>query len=133
MDMHDLTQRVIGCAFRVHNQLGAGYLEKVYENALAIELGEAGLAVQQQCPIKVYYHGQPIGDFFADLLVESCLIVEIKAVREIAREHEVQLVNYLTATSINDGLLLNFGPSVNVKHKYRVYQAQSTQRSPCQP
>jgi len=122
MEINALTERVIGCAYAVHNQLGAGYLEKVYENALRIELEEAGLAVMQQYPIPVHYRSRVVGDFFAVLMIENRLIVELKAVRAIAKEHEVQLVNYLTATGIDDGLLLNFGPSVEVKRKHRVYK-----------
>lgn len=114
MEINELTERIIGCAFKVHNELGSGFLEKVYENALFFELWDAGLHVQQQKPISVYYGGRLVGDFFADLLVESRVIVEIKAVRAIVKEHEVQLVNYLTATKIDDGLVINFGPSVEI-------------------
>ncbi len=122
MDIDELTHAVIGCAYRVHNALGAGFLEKVYENALRMELVKAGLAVKQQHPIPVMYRGEVVGDFFADLIVEEKLIVELKAVQEVAAEHEVQLVNYLTAMAIDDGLLINFGPSVTVKRKYREYR-----------
>ncbi len=121
-DIHKLTEAVIGCAYRVHQVLGSGFLEKVYENALCLELQEAGLKVRQQAPIPVYYRQQLIGEYFADLLVEERLIVEVKAVRQLAKEHEVQLVHYLTATGIEDGLLINFGPSVEVRHKYRTYR-----------
>lgn len=124
MEINELTERVIGCAYAVHNQLGPGFLEKVYENALRIELEEAGLPVLQQHPIPVHYRGRVVGDFFADLMLENRLIVELKAVRTLAKEHEVQLVNYLTATGIDDGLLLNFGPSVEVKRKFREYKRQ---------
>jgi len=122
MTVNELTEKVIGCAYRVHNELGAGFLEKVYENALRIEVAEAGLAVKQQRPIPVLYHGEAVGDFFADLMVEDRLIVELKAVQKLAKEHEVQLVNYLAATGIDDGLLINFGSSVEVKRKYRQYR-----------
>jgi GxxExxY protein len=122
MHINDLTEKVIGCAYKVHSELGTGFLEKVYENALRIELAEASLTVKQQHPVPVSYHGQVIGDFFADLMVEERLIVELKAIQSLAREHEVQLVNYLTATGIDDGLLINFGPSVHVKRKCREYR-----------
>jgi len=128
MTIDELTEKVIGCAYRVHQQLGAGFLEKVYENALRIELEEAGLRVKQQQPIPVRYHGQLVGDFFADLLVEDRLIVELKAVQNLAKEHEVQLVNYLAATGIEDGLLLNFGSSVEVKRKFRTYRKKGETR-----
>ncbi|WP_423225530.1 GxxExxY protein [Candidatus Amarolinea aalborgensis] len=118
----ELSDMVIGCAFRVHNELGEGFLERVYENALLIELKEAGLAVRQQVPISVIYRGRPVGEYYADLLVENKLVLEIKAVQQLLKEHEVQLVHYLTATSIEDGLLINFGHSVEIKHKYRTFR-----------
>jgi GxxExxY protein len=124
MEINALTERIIGCAYTVHNQLGSGYLEKVYENALCIELQESGLSVAQQHPIPVHYRGRIVGDFAADLMVNGCVIVELKAVQNLAKEHEVQLVNYLTATGIDDGLLINFGPSVEVKHKFRQFKKQ---------
>ncbi|MGC9084101.1 MAG: GxxExxY protein [Anaerolineae bacterium] len=120
-EVNKITETIIGCAYRVHQTLGHGFLEKVYENALRIELEEAGLQVQQQVPVQVWYRGRPVGDYFADLLVEGRVIVEIKAVRELAKEHEVQLVHYLTATGIEDGLLINFGPSVEIKRKFRTF------------
>jgi GxxExxY protein len=120
-EVNKITETIIGCAYRVYQTLGHGFLEKVYENALRIELEEAGLQVQQQVPIQVWYRGRPVGDYFADLLVEGRVIVEIKAVRELAKEHEVQLVHYLTATGIEDGLLINFGPSVEIKRKFRTF------------
>lgn len=122
MDIDALTERIIGCCYRVHNILGTGFLEKVYENALCIELEESGLQVAQQVPVPVRYREQVVGDFYADLLVEERVVVELKSVREVGPEHEVQLVNYLQATGIDDGLLINFGPSVQVKRKYRTYR-----------
>jgi GxxExxY protein len=121
MEINELTEKIIGCAYAVHNTLGAGFLEKVYENALGIELEEAGLRVAQQQPIPVHYRGQLVGDFFADLTVEGRVIIELKAVQNLAKEHEVQLVNYLSATGIDDGLLINFASSVEVKRKFRQY------------
>lgn len=122
MTIDDLTEKAIGCAYRVHNEMGPGFLEKVYENALLIELSEAGLSVKQQHPISVLYHGQVVGDYFADLLVEDRLVVELKAILGLAKEHEVQLVHYLTATGVENGLLIKFGPSVQVKRKFRQYK-----------
>lgn len=122
MDIDKLTERVIGCAFEVHNELGSGFLEKVYENALRIELRLAGFEVKQQVPLPVTYKGQVVGEFYADLIVDDRLIIELKAVQTLAKEHEVQLVNYLAATGIDDGLLLNFGSSVDVKRKFRVFK-----------
>lgn len=118
----DLTEKIIGCAYKVHNVLGFGFLEKVYENALRIELENSGVNVFQQKPVKVYYEGEVIGEFVTDLWVEDCLIVELKSVRTLTKAHEVQLVNYLTATNIESGLLINFGNSVQVKRKFRDYK-----------
>ena len=122
----DLTQKIIGCAYKVHNTLGPGFLEKVYENALRIELEKLGLRVKQQEPINVEYEGQVVGEYYADLLVDRRVVVEVKATQAIAKEHEVQLVNYLTATRIDLGLLLNFGPSVQVKRKFREYKPKGS-------
>ena len=124
MKIDELTEQIIGCAYRVHNELRTGFLEKVYENALRIEMELSGLSVKQQVPIAVYYRDQIIGDYAADLLVNECVIVELKAVRAILPEFEVQLVNYLTATKIDDGLLINFGPSVEIRRKYREYKSK---------
>ena len=120
----DLAGRVIGLAMKVHRKLGPGFLESVYENALALELTRAGLPFERQKPLQVHYEGVVVGDFAADLLIEGTLIVELKAVSAIAPVHEVQLVNYLTTTGIEDGLLLNFGAaSLEFKRKYRTYRA----------
>ena len=116
-----ITEKIIGCAFTVHRKLGFGFLEKVYENAMVLELGKCGLSVQQQVPITVRYDNQPVGEYFADLLVEGRIICELKANIAFSPEHEVQLVNYLVATGCDIGLLLNFGKSVTVKRKYREY------------
>jgi GxxExxY protein len=121
----DLTQKIISCAYKVHNILGPGFLEKVYENALRIELEGLGLTVKQQEPIKVVYAGQVVGEYYADLWVDEHLVVELKAAQMLVKQHEVQLVNYLTATGIDSGLLLNFGPSVQVKRKFREYQPKA--------
>jgi GxxExxY protein len=121
-----LTQQIIGCAYKVHNTLGPGFLEKVYENALRIELEKLGLRVKQQEPISVEYEGQVVGEYYADLWVDERVVVELKAAQALAKEHEVQLVNYLTATRIDLGLLLNFGPSVQVKRKFREYKPKGS-------
>ena len=121
-----LTETIIGCAFKVHNTLGPGFLEQVYENAMCIELANQGLHAKQQAPITVTYAGQIVGEYFADLWVEDCVIVELKAVQKLTKQHEVQLVNYLTATGVDTGLLLNFGDSVQVKRKFRKYKPGKT-------
>ncbi|MFA6473030.1 MAG: GxxExxY protein [Candidatus Latescibacterota bacterium] len=124
MEINELTKSVIGCAYRVHKELGAGFLEKVYENALKIEIEDSGIDVVQQFPIPVNYRGRMVGDFYADLLVEGNVIIELKAVQKLAKEHEVQLVNYLSATGIDNGLLINFGSSVEIKRKFRKFIEQ---------
>lgn len=121
----DLTHIIIGCAYKVHNILGPGFLEKVDENALRIELEKAGFRVKQQEPINVMYEGQIVGEYYADLRVNERVVVELKVALVLAKEHEVQLVNYLTATGINDGLLINFGPSVQVRRKFREYKPKT--------
>ena len=122
----DLTQKIIGCAYKVHNSLGPGFLEKVYENALRIELEKLGLNIKQQEPINVTYEGQVVGEYYADLWVDGRVVIELKAVQTLTQRDEVQLVNYLTATGIDNGLLLSFGPSVEVKRKFRVYKPKGS-------
>lgn len=113
--------RAIGSSFRVHNQMGYGFLESVYEKCLCIELRNQGLIVETQQPINVYYENQEVGHFVADLLIENTVIVELKSVRSLNPSHEVQLVNYLTATGIPIGLLINFAEKkVEVIRKVRV-------------
>ncbi len=116
-----ISELVIGSSFKVHKTLGVGFLEKVYENALVIELAEHGLRLRQQVPLSVFYEGRVVGDYFADLLVEDRVICELKACEHLMVEHEVQLVNYLAATGFETGLLINFGVSVKVKRKFRRY------------
>lgn len=113
----DLTGKVIGAFFKVYNTLGYGFNEKVHENALAIELRKAGLKVETQREIVVYYERETVGDYRADIVVNDVVILELKAVRELA--DEAQLLNYLKATAIEVGLLLNFG--VKAEHKRKVY------------
>ena len=122
MEDKELTERIIACAFKVHQGLGSGFLEKVYENAMLIELQKCGVRVRQQAPIAVTYENQHVGEYFADLLVEDKVICELKAAQMLMPEHEMQLVNYLAATGINTGLLLNFGKSVTVKRKFREFR-----------
>ena len=112
-----LTKQIIQAFYTVYNALGYGFLEKVYENALAVELREMGLTVVQQAEIKVYYAGVLVGKYYADLLVADAVIVEIKAVKEFLKAHEAQLLNYLKATPYEVGLLLNFGPKPGIKRK----------------
>ena len=119
MEVDNITQKIIKAAYNVHNNLGSGFLEKVYRNAMLIELDEMFMGFEYEKPIKVSYKQQVVGEYFADIFVEDCVIVELKAVEKIVPLHEVQLVNYLTATGIDDGLLINFGSSVTVKRKYR--------------
>jgi GxxExxY protein len=123
MEHAQLTETIIGCAMKVHRTLGPGFLESVYHKALAHELRKAGLRVECQKAIEVRYDGVVVGDFAADMLVEGILMVEIKAVQALAPAHEVQLVNYLTATGVEIGLLLNFGAEkLQFKRKHRTYQ-----------
>jgi GxxExxY protein len=116
-DTH-LTEQIISCAYEVHNVLGSGFLEKVYENALLEELRSRGIKAETQKPIAVNYKSKVVGEYFADVVVEDSLIVELKALDKLADIHEIQLKNYLKATKIELGLLINFGKSVEVKRKY---------------
>jgi GxxExxY protein len=113
----ELMREIIGSFYDVYNNLGYGFLEKVYENALFLELCKKGLQVEQQKPIQVFYHQHVIGEYFADLVVDSKVIVEIKAVRTLVQQHEAQLLNYLKASTYEVGLLLNFGPQAQRKRK----------------
>ncbi|MFQ6115164.1 MAG: GxxExxY protein [bacterium] len=113
----EITEKIIAAFYTVYNTLGYGFLEKVYENALAIEVRKSGLNVVQQSNIKVYYEKKVIGDYYADLLVENSVIIETKAASALSEEHEAQLTNYLRATEIEVGLLLNFGKTPEFKRK----------------
>jgi GxxExxY protein len=118
MKYEELTEKIIGCAYKVYNQMGFGFLESVYEKCLLIELKKAGLMAESQIPINVFYDGENVGEFAADILVEETIILELKSVRRVIQAHEVQLVNYLTATEKDVGLILNFGPeNLDVKRK----------------
>jgi len=117
---HALTEKVIGLAMKVHRLLGPGFLESVYRNALAFELRRSGLTVELDQRITVRYEHVIVGDFIADLVVNATLICELKAISTLTKSDEVQVVNYLTATNHDVGLLLNFGaPSLQFKRKYR--------------
>ena len=113
----DITEKIIGAAYKIYNTLGFGFLEKVYENALAIELKQMEFEVKQQEPIDVFYEGNIVGEYVADIIVAGKVVVEIKAVKELGKIHEVQLVNYLKASKIEVGLLINFGKEIEVKRK----------------
>ena len=113
----DLSKKIIAAAYTVHKELGHGFLEKVYKNALAVQLEETGLKCVLEFPLKVSYRGRTVGDYFADIIVDDKIIVEVKAVGKLESVHEVQLVNYLKGTGINVGLLINFGKSVEVKRR----------------
>jgi GxxExxY protein len=115
--LSNLTEKIIGAAFQVHNRLGQGFQEKVYENALVEELRTNGLRVEQQKPLMVMYGGKPVGDFIADLLIEGNVLVELKANKTIDRSHENQLLNYLKSSGIEVRLLINFGESVQIRRK----------------
>ena len=112
-----LTDLILKAFYKVYNTLGYGFLEKVYERAMVLELRKMGLKVVSQAPIQVFYEGEVVGEYSADLLMEDAVIVELKAVRALAAEHEAQLLNYLQATVYEVGLLLNFGPKPQVKRK----------------
>ncbi len=113
----DITEKIIKSFFNVYNKLGYGFLEKVYENSMIIELSKLGLNAKKQFPIQVFYDDNNVGEYFADILVEDSVIVELKAAENLIPEHEAQLVNYLKATDIEVGLLLNFGKEPQFKRK----------------
>jgi GxxExxY protein len=111
MDTDKITEKIISCGMKVSNALGAGFLEKVYENALVMELNKAGLKAEQQKKIAVMYEGAVVGDYFSDILVNGQVIIEMKALKAIDESHQAQLLNYLKATGMRVGLILNFGTS----------------------
>ena len=124
-ETYDLCGQIIGLAMKVHSTLGPGFLESVYQNALIWELRKAGLKGEAERPISVRYDGQIVGAFTADLLVNNCVIIELKASQSLAKAYEVQLVNYLTATGFDEGLLLNFGAErLEFKKKFRLPKSQ---------
>jgi GxxExxY protein len=111
----ELTEQIINAAYTVHNTLGYGFLEKVYHNSLVIELRKRGLFTEQEKPIKVKYDNQLVGEYFADIVIDNKVVVEVKAADKHNPVFEAQLLNYLKATGLEVGLILNFGPSVQVK------------------
>jgi len=113
----ELTEKIIKIFYRVYNKLGYGFLEKIYENAMMIEFRREGIPAVPQSPIKVFYEGELIGEYYADILVDNKVIVEIKAEKRLTEENEAQLLNYLKATDIEVGLLLNFGTKPELKRK----------------
>ena len=120
MKYKEVTEIIIGCAYRVYNKMGFGFLESVYQKCLLIELSKAGLDTESQKPITVYYANEIVGDFVADIIVNDTIILELKSVRRIIRAHEVQLVNYLVATDKHVGLIINFGEKkVEIKRKVK--------------
>ena len=122
-----ITDCIIGCFYRVYNGLGFGFLESVNEQALLIELKEAGLAVQAQAPVNVSYRGREVGDFKADIVVEGAVLLDLKAARQLEPAFEAQVLNYLRATDLEVGLLLNFGPTPEVRRF--IYDNQRKQLS----
>jgi GxxExxY protein len=134
MELENLTQKIIGCAMTVHQALGPGFLESVYQNALLIELRHAGLQCEANSRIPVHYREENVGDFIADIQVENLVILELKAVNEMHPSHEAQLVNYLHATRLEIGLLLNFGSSkLEIKRKHKTYKPKSPPVPPANP
>ena len=119
----ELTRSVIGCAFEVINELGSGFLESVYEKAMLQTLTDAGILVESQKPVKVQFRGKTIGDFYIDLLIERKVLVEIKAVKALRSEHHAKVINYLKATGIEVGLLINFG---NQKLEFKRFSRTKT-------
>ncbi len=119
-DFKDVTETIIGCAFKVYNRMGFGFLESVYEKCLLIELDKTDYQVESQKPIDVYYENELVGEFKADIMVNDTIIIELKSVRHLVKVHEVQLVNYLVATGKPLGLLINFGEEkVEIRRKVR--------------
>jgi len=120
MEFQEFTKKIIGCAYRVYNKMGYGFLESVYEKCMLIELAKAQLVTKNQQAITVYYDQEIVGEFVADIIVNDTIILELKSVRQLAPAHEVQLVNYLVATKKPIGLLINFGEKrVDIKRKVR--------------
>ena len=112
--LSDVTDKIISAAYEVHNQLGFGFAEKVYENAMMIKVLAKGLTAAQQVPISVFFEGKLVGEYFTDMLVEDAIIVELKAVSDLSRVHEAQLINYLKATGKKVGLLINFSEKLKI-------------------
>lgn len=124
----EITKTIIGCAFEVMHELGSGFLESVYEKSLLVALRDSSLCARAQQPINVIFRGHTVGDFYADILVENCVLVELKAVKAIAPKHQAQIINYLRATGIEVGLLINFGnPKLEFKRFTRTPDAEPSE------
>ncbi len=120
MEFKEIREKIIGCAYRVYNKMGFGFLESVYEKCLILELEKQGLNIEAQKPITVFYENTPVGNFVVDLLVNDSILIELKSVKSVSQAHEVQLVNYLAATGKQVGLLINFGEEkVEIKRKVK--------------
>jgi GxxExxY protein len=121
-ELNSITEKIIGAAYTVSNTLGSGFLEKVYENAMFLEIVKSNLSVLKQYPLHVFYDDQIVGEYFADLMIEEEIIVEIKAIKELNEIHQAQLMNYLVACNKRCGLLINFGkPRVEIKRMLNGY------------
>ena len=132
-ELNQLIETVIGCSYQVMNELGTGFLESVYEKALQVALAQADIRAERQVPIKVMFRQTVVGEFYADLLIEKMLILELKTVDELAPEHQAQAINYLNATGIPAALLINFGNrKVEVKRllNRELYESQTASRKP---
>jgi len=125
----DKTDKIIKAFYNVYNMLGYGFLEKVYEHAMMIELAKHGLTCQNQYPIKVFYDNKSVGEYFADIIVDDIIILELKAAENLCEEHECQLVNYLKATEIEVGMLLNFGKTPQFKRKVLTHEYKNHKKS----
>ena len=128
MNIEELIKQIIQCAYKVRTKLSAGYLESVYLNALLIELHDNGLKAEKEVPITVHYNNHIVGEFRADIIVENAVIIELKATQHLSITNEAQLVNYLTATDIEHGLLINFGgEKIEIKRKFRTFKNANQQ------
>ena len=128
MNIEDLVKQIVQCAYNVRTKLSAGFLESVYLNALLIELHVNGLKADKEVPIIVYYNNHIVGEFRADIIVENAVIIELKATQHLSITNEAQLVNYLTATDIEHGLLINFGSEkIEIKRKFRTFKNANQQ------
>ena len=117
-----LIKRIIQCIYNVRGVLSPGFLEKVYKNALYIELKDQGIPVETEVPVNVFYKNHVVGSYKADMIVNKNIIIELKATQHLSLENEVQLVNYLTALNIENGILVNFGSDkIEIKRKYKTY------------
>ena len=128
MNIEELIKQIVQCAYNVRTKLSAGFLESVYLNALLIELHDNGLKAEKEVPITAHYNNHIVGEFRADIIVEKTVVVELKAVQQLTTAHEAQLVNYLTATNIEHGLLINFGSEkIEIKRKFKTFKSTNQQ------